>query len=228
MKKAYFNWSSGKDSAFALFKVLQSGTYNVQTLFTTIKKEGSKVAMHEVGIELIQKQANAIGIPFVTLEYDANAPSDEYKKLMEVQMAKFKKSGIDVALFGDLYLESLRNQRIANCRQQDIQAEFPLWNSKPKELLQNYLSLGFQSIVTCVDGSVLDKSFVGRIIDETFFNDLPDGVDPCGENGEYHSFVFDGPIFHKPVEFEIVSQYSRDYLSGENATLSRYWFLEIR
>lgn len=225
MKKAYFNWSSGKDSAFALYKALKSGIYDVQALFTIIKKEGSKIAMHEIGIDLLKRQADSIGIPLTTLTFDLTAPLDEYKKSMKMHMEKFKEQKLNIALFGDLYLENLRNQRIDNCRRQGIQTAFPLWNSKPRELLQEFISLGFKSIITCVDGSLLDESFLGRIIDESFLNDLPDCVDICGENGEYHSFVFDGPIFKKTVEFEIVSQYHSNY---PNTMPNRYWYLELR
>lgn len=109
-----------------------------------------------------------------------------------------------------------------------MQAEFPLWQSNTDELLKEFISLGFKSIVTCVDGSVLDESFVGRVIDESFLNDLPDGVDVCGENGEYHSFVFDGPIFCNPVEFEIVQRYHIDYPDETNILQNRHWYLELR
>lgn len=228
MKKAYFNWSSGKDSALALYKTIQSGTYDVQTLFTVMKKENSKIAMHEIGIELLKQQADSIGIPLTVLEFDLTAPLDDYQKLMEIHLEKFKKQEFDIALFGDLYLENLRNQRIINCRRQGIQAEFPLWNSNPEEMMQEFISLGFKSIVTCVDGSVLDESFVGRVIDESFLNDLPACVDICGENGEYHSFVFDGPIFKKPIEFEVVRRYHKDYPAEENTMLNRYWYLELK
>lgn len=184
--------------------------------------------MHEIGIDLLKRQAESIGIPLTILEFDLTAPLDEYKKSMEIHIEKFKEQKLNIALFGDLYLENLRNQRSDNCRSQSIQAEFPLWNSKPRELLQEFISLGFKSIVTCVDGSLLDESFVGRVIDEAFLNDLPDGVDICGENGEYHSFVFDGPIFRKPVEFEIVSRYHKVYPNGANTMLNRYWYLELK
>lgn len=228
MKKAYFNWSSGKDSALALYKVLQSGRYDVQALFSIVKKENSKIAMHEIGIELLKQQADSIGIPLTVLEFDLTAPPDNYKKSMEMYIERFKKREINIALFGDLYLENLRNQRTDTCRRHGIQAEFPLWNSKPKELLREFISLGFKSIVTCVDGSALDESFVGRVIDESFLNDLPVGVDICGEKGEYHSFVFDGPIFRKPVEFEIVRHYHKDYPNESNTMLNRYWYLELK
>lgn len=228
MKKAYFNWSSGKDSAFALYKAMKSETYDVQNLFTIIKKQGSKIAMHEIGIDLLKQQANTIGIPLTVLEFDLAASPGEYEKSIKTQMEKFKREQINTALFGDLYLQDLRNRRIENCKQQGIQAEFPLWNSKPDELLREFISLGFKSIVTCVDGSVLDESFVGRVIDEAFLRDLPSGIDICGENGEYHSFVFDGPIFHKPVKFEIIKRYYVDYPNETNTQQNRYWYLELR
>ncbi|MCI9441118.1 MAG: diphthine--ammonia ligase [Ruminococcus sp.] len=228
MKKAYFNWSSGKDSAFALYKAMKSETYDVQNLFTIIKKQGSKIAMHEIGIDLLKQQANAIGIPLTVLEFDLAASSDEYEKSIKTQMEKFKGEQINTALFGGLYLQDLRNRRIEKCKQQGIQAEFTLWNSKPDELLREFISLGFKSIVTCVDGSVLDESFVGRVIDEAFLRDLPSGIDICGENGEYHSFVFDGPIFHKPVKFEIIKRYYIDYPNETNTQQNRYWYLELR
>lgn len=227
MKKAYFNWSSGKDSALALYKAMQSGIYDIQSLFTIIKKNGSKIAMHEIGIDLLKRQAKSIGIPLTILELDLTASSDEYKKLMKMYMEKFKEGQINTALFGDLYLQELRNQRVENCKQQGIQAEFPLWNSNPDELMREFIALGFKSIVTCVDGAVLDESFVGRVIDESFLRDLPDGVDICGENGEYHSFVFDGPIFSNPVEFKIVKRYYIDYPNETNTRQNRYWYLEL-
>lgn len=199
MKKAYFNWSSGKDSALALYKVLQSGRYDVQALFSIVKKENSKIAMHEIGVELLKQQADSIGIPLTVLEFDLTTPSDNYKKSMEMYIERFKKREINIALFGDLYLENLRNQRTDNCRRHGIQAEFPLWNSNPKELLREFISLGFKSIVTCVDGSALDESFVGRVIDESFLND-----------------------------FEIVRRYHKDYPNEANTMLNRYWYLELK
>lgn len=206
---------------------MKSGIYDIQSLFTIIKKNDSKIAMHEIGIDLLKRQAESIGIPLTVLEFEPTASPDEYKKSIKMYLEKFKEEQINTALFGDLYLQELRNRRIENCRQQDIQAEFPLWNSNPDELLKEFISLGFKSIVTCVDGSVLDESFVGRVIDESFLRDLPDGADICGENGEYHSFVFDGPIFSTPVKFKIVKRYYIDYPNETNTQQNRYWYLEL-
>lgn len=201
--------------------------YDVQALFTILKKDSAKIAMHEIGVDLLKKQAEAIGIPLTILQYDLTAPIEQYRKSMKEQMTRFKNRQVNTALFGDLYLEELRNHRIENCNRQGVVAEFPLWNSDPKELLHELISLGFKSIVICVDGSVLDETFLGRVIDEDFIRDFPSNVDICGENGEYHSFVYDGPIFRKVVEFKTVNRYYRDYPGADNSTLNRYWYLDL-
>ena len=185
--------------------------------------------MHEISIDLLRRQADAIGIPLSVLEYDLAAPEEEFRSAMNRQMERFKDQNIAAALFGDLYLEELRKRREDNCRLQGIRAEFPLWGMDTRELLYEFIKQGFKSIVTCVDGSVLDETFVGRIIDESFIHDLPPNADICGENGEYHSFVFDGPIFSKPVDFEIGRKYYRDYPKDDDISKqNRYWYLELK
>lgn len=228
MEKAYFNWSSGKDSAMALYHAMKSGKYEVASLFTVVKKQEARIAMHEIGMDLLQRQASAIGIPLSVFPYDWNASEEEYQSAMKRQMGLFRQQNITTALFGDLYLEELRKRREENCNLQGIQAAFPLWGSDPGELLSEFISAGFKSIVTCVDGSLLDESFVGRVIDESFIRDLPPNVDICGENGEYHSFVFDGPIFRNAVEFDVVQKYYRDYPNEDGSKQNRYWYLELR
>lgn len=227
MKRAYFNWSSGKDSAMALYYAIRSGEYDVQSLFTIVKKSGLKIAMHEIGVDLLKKQAEAMGIPLKILEYDTTGPEEEYRAALGRQMAQFKSQNIGTALFGDLYLEELRKQRESRCSRAGINAAFPLWGIDPKELLLEFVNLGFKSIVTCVDGSALDESFAGRIIDRDFIEDLPSGVDVCGENGEYHSFVFDGPLFKQPVEFEVLNKYYVDYDNSAGSGADRYWYIEL-
>lgn len=161
--------------------------------------------------------------------HDMAAPEEEFRSAMNRQMERFKDQNIAAALFGDLYLEELRKRREDNCRLQGIRAEFPLWGMDTRELLYEFIKQGFKSIVTCVDGSMLDETFVGRIIDESFIHDLPPNADICGENGEYHSFVFDGPIFSKPVDFEIGRKYYRDYPKDDDISKqNRYWYLELK
>lgn len=227
MEKAYLNWSSGKDAAFALYRATQSGLWDVQTLFSVVKKGCSKLAMHEISVELLKKQAEAIGIPLTILHLDVSDPTAAYKAAMQRQMEQFKAQGISASLFGDLYLEELRKNRQRNCNTAGIKAVFPLWNLPGKAMMEEFLRLGFKAIVTCIDHAALDDSFVGRIIDAEFLQDLPSNVDICGENGEYHSFVFDGPIFKHPVQVRVRRKYWQDYPNPEGCAVSRYWYVEL-
>lgn len=229
MEKAYFNWSSGKDSALALYHAVQSGEFDVRTLFSVVKEQEAKIAMHETSTTLLQKQAEAIGIP-LTLFFMGNGDSQShYRARMQETIAQFKRQGITTALFGDLYFEALRETRERNCAKEGIKAAFPLWNCTPEEIMSEWIRLGFRAIVTCVDGNVLDESFVGRIIDESFLKDLPPQADICGENGEYHSFVFDGPLFQHPVSFQKGQKYYVDYSEAEGSEqMHRYWYLDLK
>ena len=227
MRKAYFNWSSGKDSALALYYAMQSN-YHVSALFSVIKKETAKIAMHEISLALLKRQAEAIGIPLITLAFDTLQPTAAYTSAMQRQMDYFKQQDIHAAIFGDLYLEQLKKNREHNCNAAGMSAVFPLWKIPQEQIMSEFLHLGFKAIVTCIDNAVLDKSFVGRIIDETFLNDLPSNVDICGENGEYHSFVFDGPIFKHPVQFKLVNKYYTDYSNADGTPPNRFWYAELK
>jgi uncharacterized protein (TIGR00290 family) len=209
MEKAYFNWSSGKDSALALYRAVMSGLYDVRALFSVVKTDG-RLAMHEVGEALLRRQADAIGIPFHPFHIDTSWTDAEYAACMSKAVGRFKAQGIATALFGDLYLADLRRRRDEHCGMNGIKAEFPLWHVEPMDAVDEFISLGFKAVVTCVDCSVLDGSFVGRNIDDGFISELPAGVDVCGERGEYHSFVYDGPIFRRPVDFKINGSYCRE------------------
>lgn len=165
MEKAYFNWSSGKDSALALYRAVMSGLYDVRALFSVVKTDG-RLAMHEVGEALLRRQADAIGIPFHPFHIDTSWTDAEYAACMSKAVGRFKAQGIATALFGDLYLDGLRRWRKANCRQDGIRAEFPLWHVEPMDAVNEFIRLGFKAVITCVDCSVLDESFVGRTINE--------------------------------------------------------------
>jgi uncharacterized protein (TIGR00290 family) len=227
MRKAYLNWSSGKDSALALYRAVHSGRFSVETLFSAVNSDGEKISMHETGVDLLTKQAEAIGLPLTLFRFDPQWSREEYAAAMAAQIDKLKERGITAALFGDLYLEPLRKSREQQCEKAGIQAEFPLWNMGKDEVLAELLRLGFKAVVTCVDNQVLSDEWVGKIIDEEFIRALPADVDICGENGEYHSFVFDGPIFHYPVEFHIKGKYYREYPDGDARAAHRYWYLAL-
>lgn len=227
MEKAYFNWSSGKDSALALYYAMQTNKFNVDSLFSVIASGENKIAMHEIRIPLLMKQAAQIGIPLTVFHFNESWSHEEYGTEMEKYIEKFKAKGITTALFGDIYLEELRNKRISNCAKSGIKAEFPLWNISPQEILKQFIEEGFKAIITCIDNLVLPESFLGKIIDREFMETYPKSADICGENGEYHSFVFDGPLFKNPVDFQIVRKYHAEYADEAAGKPRRYCYLEL-
>lgn len=209
--QALFNWSSGKDSALALYKILQENQYEVSTLLTSINEEFQRVSMHGVHVSLLEKQAESLGIPLVKMELPKEPSMEEYQKIMSNTMAEIQALGVTHSIFGDIFLEDLRKYREQQLNAIGMQAVFPLWKKDTSRLIREFLDLGFKTIVTCVNGSYLDKGFAGRMIDHDFIKDLPENVDPCGENGEFHTFTFDGPIFKTPVAFEIGETLKKTY-----------------
>ncbi|WP_185286443.1 Dph6-related ATP pyrophosphatase [Chryseobacterium indologenes] len=209
--QALFNWSSGKDSALALYKILQENQYEVSTLLTSINEEFQRVSMHGVHVSLLEKQAESLGIPLVKMELPKEPSMEEYQKIMSNTMAEIQALGVTHSIFGDIFLEDLRKYREQQLNTIGMQAVFPLWKKDTSILIREFLDLGFKTIVTCVNGSYLDKGFAGRMIDHDFIKDLPENVDPCGENGEFHTFTFDGPIFKTPVAFEIGETVKKTY-----------------
>ena len=200
--QAIFNWSGGKDSALALYKVRQAGRYHIQTLLTTVSTPYQRISMHGVRTALLEQQAAALGLPCRQLRLPEMPSMATYEQLMGDTLRELQQAGATVSIFGDIFLADLRRYREAKLAEIGLQAEFPLWGRPTAELIREFLGLGFQTITTCVNAQYLDQSFVGRIIDEDFLRDLPAHVDPCGENGEFHTFVFDGPLFSQPIAFE--------------------------
>ena len=200
--KVFFNWSGGKDSAMSLFYLKQKPEYWIECLLTSVNQEFQRISMHGVRVELLQAQAQAVGISLKILYVPEKVTLPEYDQLMNRQLQEFKKKEITKAVFGDIFLEDLKKYREDQLAKVGIQGIFPIWKIPTPKLAQDFLKLGFKAITVCVNEKFLNKSFVGRVMDKTFFKDLPNNVDPCGENGEYHSFVFDGPIFQKPISFK--------------------------
>ena len=196
------NWSGGKDSALCLHKVLQGAKYQVNYLLTSVNKVYDRVSMHGVRTSLLQQQADSIGIPLKVIELPEQPDMAEYEAIMTQKVSEFTSEGIHQAIFGDIFLEDLKAYREEKLCPLGINAIFPLWKIPTKDLMAEFIDLGFKAIIVCVNDAYLDRSFCGRLIDQSFVKDLPANVDVCGENGEYHSFVYDGPIFKKPVAFE--------------------------
>ncbi|WP_343329410.1 diphthine--ammonia ligase [Polaribacter staleyi] len=216
MKKTYFNWSSGKDSALALYKILQDPTYNLDLLVTTINKDFNRVSMHGLRNELLLKQADSIGIPLKTIEFPADVTMDLYAKIMKEAMDSLVAQKYSHTIFGDIFLEDLKAYRDTKLAEVNITGVYPLWKKDTKQVLQEFLDLGFKAITVCVNAKLLGKEFVGRVIDEQFIKDLPENVDVCGENGEFHTFVFDGPIFKNPIDFSTGEKVLRSYTLHDN------------
>lgn len=210
-KKALFNWSSGKDSALTLYKILQDPEFKIECLLTSVNQQYQRISMHGVRVELLQAQAESIGIPLKIMQVPEMPTMEVYENVMTETLTELKNQGIVYSVFGDIFLEDLRKYREEQLARIAFKGVFPIWKIPSHDLIQEFISLGFKTIVVCVNERYLDKSFVGRIIDQDFINDLPENVDVCGENGEFHTFTFDGPIFSKPINFEIGEVVYRKY-----------------
>jgi uncharacterized protein (TIGR00290 family) len=204
------SWSGGKDSALALNEILKSGIYRVVALLTTVTQDYDRISMHGVRRVLLEQQAASLGFPLEKVLIPKNASNEDYEANMERALAKYRAQGVASVVFGDIFLEDLRKYREDKLASVGMKGIFPLWMRDTKELAKSLFSLGFKAITTCVDTNVLGKEFGGRAIDEQFLVDLPAFVDPCGENGEFHSFVFDGPIFNDAVRFSVGEKVLRD------------------
>lgn len=214
--KSYFNWSGGKDSSLALYHALQEKDYSIERLLTNVNSQYRRISMHGVREVLLEAQAAAIGLPLQKLILPDQPSMAEYEMHMMTTMKGLKDEGFTHAFFGDIFLEDLKRYREEQLARVDIQARFPIWKRNTKELMHEFIDLGFKTIIVCTKAELLDESFVGRVIDGDFLKDLPDEVDPCGENGEFHTFVFDGPIFHQPVSFAIGEKVFREYAAPKD------------
>lgn len=185
----------------ALHALLGSGRYEVVSLLTTVSKQYERISHHGVRVELLEQQAAALGIRLHKLYlHQANCSIEDYEAVMKKAMLEYKEKNVRTVAFGDIFLQDLREYRQRNLAKVGMKAIFPIWGRDTTEIIQTFIALGFKAYLTCVDSEKLGAEFAGRPIDADLIRDLPDGVDPCGENGEFHSFVYDGPIFRQCVE----------------------------
>ena len=194
-----FCWSGGKDSAMALHALLQRDNVRVAALLTSVTETYERVSMHGVRRELLERQAESIGLPLREVRIPPQCVNPIYEERMEEALREFLDQGVQAVAFGDIFLEDLREYREKNLARLGMTGLFPIWKRDTRELMREFLANRFRAITVCVDPKVLAASFAGRELDESFFRDLPRNADPCGENGEFHTFVFDGPIFRVPV-----------------------------
>lgn len=200
-KPAVFNWSTGKDSALALHLSLSERRYEIRYLLTTLSAKYKRVSQHGVREKLLDRQAEEIGIPLKKIWLPEQLDMATYAEMMKENWQKFKRESVEVSIFGDIHLEQLRKYRESQLDTFSITGEFPLWNKDTIALAEDFIDRGFKAVVVNVSDNWLDKSFVGRLFDRSFLEDLPAVVDPCGEQGEFHTFVYDGPIFKNPVSW---------------------------
>lgn len=197
--QAVFNWSGGKDSSLCLYKVLQAGEFNVSHLLTSVNNHYQRISMHGVRVELLEQQAASLNIPLTKILLPEMPDMVEYDRAMSDTLNILKQQGVRASIFGDIFLEDLRKYREEKLSLLDLKGVFPLWKISTRALAREFIDVGFKAVTVCVNEKYLDQSFVGRVIDDEFLKDLPQNVDPCGEFGEFHSFVYDGPIFPKPI-----------------------------
>ncbi len=211
MKKAVFNWSGGKDSALALYHIQQKKEYQIETLLTSVNDSVDRISMHGVRSELLVQQAQELNLPLKQLRLPENPTMDVYNTLLTQTNNELKAQQITHSIFGDIFLEDLKIYREKQLEAVGLKAHFPLWKRNTKELVHEFLDLGFKTIIVCTKAEVLGKEFVGEVITKDFLKELPKNVDPCGENGEFHTFVFDGPIFKNPIDFTIGDKVYKTY-----------------
>jgi uncharacterized protein (TIGR00290 family) len=205
-----FCWSGGKDSAMALFTLLQRKDICVTALLTTVTEGYERISMHGVRRELLLQQAESIGVPLHEVRIPPQCVNPIYEARMEEALLMHFEQGVRKVAFGDIFLEDLRAYREKNLARMGMTALFPIWKRDTRELIRFFHAQRFRAIAACVDPKVLDPSFAGRELDESFFRDLPPTADPCGENGEFHTFDFDGPIFHTPIPVRTGEVVNRD------------------
>jgi uncharacterized protein (TIGR00290 family) len=205
-----FCWSGGKDSAMALQTLLQQNEFHIAALLTTVTEGYERISMHGVRRELLERQAQSIGLPLHEVRIPPQCVNPIYEARMEEALRIHFEKGVRKVAFGDIFLEDLRAYREKNLARIGMTAIFPVWKRDTRELIRAFHAYRFRAVAICVDSKVLDPSFAGRELDESFFRDLPPHADPCGENGEFHTFVFDGPIFQSPIPVRTGEIVNRD------------------
>lgn len=217
MEKVLFAWSGGKDSAISLYEIEKSQKYEIVALLTTITKDYDRVSLHGVRRALVERQAYSLGLPIEEIFISKACSNEEYESKMRSMLTKFKQEGVFSVVFGDIFLEGVRKYREDNLSKLGMRGIFPIWGRDTAELTRSFIALGFQAVITCIDSKVLDRRFIGRRLDEHLLAEFPPNVDPGGENGEFHSFVFDGPIFKQRIAFA----------RGESVLRNSFYFCDL-
>ena len=222
------NWSSGKDSAMALYQLLDQKEYCVDQLFTTVSLSTNRITMHGLQQKVLEKQAQLLNIPLEIAYLSESINMENYNQLMNQKISTFKLNGYDHCAYGDIFLEDLKIYREKQLEPLNVKAHFPLWGQNTKTLIDTFFALGFRAVIVAADSKWFDETFVGQEITPSLMNKLPSNVDPCGENGEFHTFCFDGPIFKKRVDYEIGKKIYKTYPSPSTEKEDvGFWFCDI-
>ena len=209
-KPTLLSWSSGKDSAWALHTLQQSDDYELRGLVTTINQQYQRVAMHAVRLELLQRQAEAVGLPLTVLELPWPCSNEDYEAIMEGFVSRAVADGIECMAFGDLFLEDIRDYRIKQLAGTGLEPVFPIWGIPTDVLARKMVDAGLRATISCVDPKQAPASLAGQVFDAAFLDLLPEGIDPCGENGEFHSFAWAGPMFKSSIGLSVGEVVERD------------------
>jgi uncharacterized protein (TIGR00290 family) len=215
-EKAIVQWSGGKDSMLALHVAREE--FDIVGFLTTVTEDFDRISMHGVRRTLLEEQARSLSYAVEKVLIPAPCTNAIYEQRMGAALDRYRSAGVTAVICGDLFLEDIRRYREEKLAAAGLRGVFPLWGRDTRALAQRFLSLGYRAVLCCVDGQVLDGSFVGRFYDEALLADLPPSVDPCGENGEFHTFVFDGPLFAQPVRFQLGERILRD---------ERFWYCDL-
>lgn len=226
-EKAVFNWSGGKDSMLALHKVLEEGRFEVVALLTTLNEKYNRISMHGVRAGLLEQQAEKLGIPLKKILLPEMTELETYTRIMKRETEQWKTQGVSIFIFGDLFLEDIRKYREKQLSGSGIRPVFPIWHYGTHRAAHDFIRLGYKAILTSVDASKLDKTFAGRYFDESLLDNLPEETDPCGENGEFHTFVFDGPLFPDRVSFQKGETIHKTYQLQDKRTSSGFYFTDL-
>lgn len=228
--KISLSWSGGKDSAYALWKLQQDPDYVVSRLHTTFGETSKRVGMHGIHESLIEKQAEAIGLPLDKIYYPASGDNQAYEKAMNAYLDKLESEAIYHIAYGDIFLEDLKKYRENQLATRGFEGVFPLWGKDTEVLAEEFINSGFKTLICAADADKIDKAWVGKIFDRDFLTGLTQNIDPCGENGEFHTFCYEGPIFSDSIAVVLKEKISNTYkFENENGIKveKRYWFQEI-
>lgn len=215
MERVVVSWSGGKDASLALHELRADPDREVVELFTTVHEDDGRLSMHGVRGDLVERQAAALGIPLRTVPIPADADNETYAARLAAPMADYAARGVDSVAFADIFLEGVREYREQRLAGPALDGAWPLWGRDTEALVREFVEAGFRARVACVDGDALGPEWAGRQVDAAFFAALPDGVDPCGEHGEFHTFVTDGPGFAETLRVEVADVVTKPVGDGE-------------